>query len=41
MLTALVIGLAQFADDIFREPELDGILSVLAVTILIGSVTAA
>ncbi len=39
VLTVIVIGFAQFADDIFREPQLDGILSVLAVTILIGSVT--
>jgi PST family polysaccharide transporter len=39
VLTLLVIGFAQVADDIFREPRLDGILSVLAVTIFIGSVT--
>jgi PST family polysaccharide transporter len=39
VLTALAIGFAQFADDIFRQPRLDGVLTVLASSILIGSIT--
>jgi len=39
LLCAGAIGAAQFADDIFREPRLTGVLSALAVTILIGGVT--
>jgi lipopolysaccharide exporter len=39
VLTALLLGCAQFADELFREPQLDGVLSVLSLTVLIGSVT--
>ena len=39
VLCALIIGFAQVADDIFREPRLTEILSVLAITVLIGGFT--
>jgi O-antigen/teichoic acid export membrane protein len=39
VLTVLLVAFAQLADEFFREPRLDGVLSVLSVTVLIGSVT--
>ena len=39
VLCVLIIGFAQVADDIFREPRLTEVLSVLAVTVFIGGLT--
>lgn len=39
VLTAAALVFAQFADGIFDEPRLTGVLSALSATILIGSVT--
>ena len=39
LLTVLAVGAAQFADEVFHTTGLDAVLSVLSVTIFIGSVT--